>query len=119
MRLPSKSSNMGPMLTLITLLGCSQDLDSDGYDDSSDCDDNNASVYPGALESCNGIDDNCDGMGDDGAHDALYWFADTDGDGCISFDEFVSAVRAGDSSMPATPRTPGAVLPLRVRQLSR
>lgn len=45
--------------------------------------------------------------------------ADTDGDGCISFDEFVSAVRAGDSSMPATPRTPGAVLPLRVRQLSR
>lgn len=85
---------MGPMLTLITLLGCSQDLDSDGYDDSSDCDDNNASVYPGALESCNGIDDNCDGMGDDGAHDALDWFADSDGDGYGISDEYAEACEA-------------------------
>jgi hypothetical protein len=69
------------MLTLITLLGCSKDLDGDGYDDKNDCDDSNASVYPGALESCNGIDENCDGAGDDGAHDALDWFGDADGDG--------------------------------------
>ena len=32
---------------------------------SSDCDDFNAAVHPGAREVCNGIDDNCDGATDD------------------------------------------------------
>ena len=89
-----KSSNMGPMLTLITLLGCSKDIDQDGYDDNADCDDNNSAVYPGALESCNGIDDNCDGLGDEGAHDALDWFIDADADGYGSPDEYAEACEA-------------------------
>jgi len=85
---------MVPMLTLITLLGCSKDLDQDGYDDKNDCDDNNSAVYPGALEACNGIDDNCDGDADGGAHDALDWFGDADGDGYGIADEYTEACEA-------------------------
>ena len=39
-----------------------------GYvSDTSDCDDSAASVYPGAPETCSGVDDDCDGTIDDPA----------------------------------------------------
>ncbi len=38
-----------------------------------DCDDNNYAVYPGAPEICNDVDDNCNGVTDEGC--------DADGDG--------------------------------------
>jgi hypothetical protein len=41
------------------------DADGDGYDSSVDCDDNDPAVHPGALETCNGIDDDCDGQIDE------------------------------------------------------
>jgi hypothetical protein len=46
-----------------------------------DCDDSNAGIHPGALEACNGVDDDCDGVIDDNAVGASRWFADIDGDG--------------------------------------
>ena len=68
-----------------------RDADGDGYGNSSgptlqscsapegyvnnndDCDDGNAAIHPGAPEICDGKDNNCDGLVDEGF--------DTDGDG--------------------------------------
>jgi hypothetical protein len=64
------------------------DADSDGFGTGSlsnagcfggtmrDCDDSRASINPGAAETCNSIDDNCDGLVDEDASGV-----DSDGDG--------------------------------------
>ncbi len=50
--------------------------------DDTDCDDGAAAVNPGATETCNSVDDDCDGTVDeDEASDAATWYADADGDG--------------------------------------
>jgi hypothetical protein len=46
-----------------------------------DCDDVNAAVFPGADETCDGEDDDCDDLIDEDAVDAPLWYADTDADG--------------------------------------
>jgi subtilase family serine protease len=47
-----------------------------------DCNDNNAAVNPGATEVCNGIDDDCDGVIDEGCEVVIStWYRDVDGDG--------------------------------------
>ena len=48
---------------------------------SGDCADSNPSAFPGAVETCNTIDDDCDGKADDTATDAPTWYADVDADG--------------------------------------
>ncbi len=75
------------------------DSDEDGYGDSynpvelcevtagyslvdGDCDDINSEVTPAAIEVCDGIDNNCDGLTDDAtAIGALIWYRDADLDG--------------------------------------
>jgi hypothetical protein len=44
------------------------DADGDGYDIEcdSDCNDTNPNIHPGAPELCNGLDDNCNGIVDEG-----------------------------------------------------
>jgi methylmalonyl-CoA mutase cobalamin-binding subunit len=42
-----------------------QDFDGDGFLGSVDCDDSNPNIHPGALEICNGKDDNCSGQADE------------------------------------------------------
>ncbi len=75
------------------------DVDGDGYGDAAsviadcglppgyaatddDCDDTLASVNPAATESCNTLDDDCDGAIDEaGASGETTWYLDGDGDG--------------------------------------
>ncbi len=69
--------------------GCAKDRDGDGFAGDDDCDDNNASVNPKADESCDGLDNNCDGRVDEGL--ILEWYADLDGDKYGDIDTTVSA----------------------------
>ena len=65
----------------------------EGYvSNADDCDDTNAAVFPGAAETCNEIDDNCDGSIDEGVTSTFY--ADTDGDG---FGNSASSTEACDA----------------------
>jgi hypothetical protein len=59
------------------------DSDGDGHTIAAgDCDDADASVHPGASETCNGVDDDCDGTTDEAsAVDAGTWYTDSDEDG--------------------------------------
>ena len=59
------------------------DNDGDNFDEASnDCDDSDPNVHPYALEICDGIDNNCDGLIDDSsASGARTWYADLDRDG--------------------------------------
>ncbi|MES2644481.1 MAG: MopE-related protein [Myxococcota bacterium] len=56
------------------------DVDGDGFDEESDCDDADAATNPDAAEVCDGADNNCDGAVDEGVAEAT-WYADADGDG--------------------------------------
>ncbi|MFY7970829.1 MAG: MopE-related protein, partial [Flavobacteriales bacterium] len=73
------------------------DLDGDGFGDPNntidacaapsgyvtdftDCDDTNADIYPGAAELCDGLDNDCDEVIDNGLPGSTY-YADLDGDG--------------------------------------
>lgn len=62
------------------------DADGDGADATVDCDDHDAQIRPGALEVCNRVDDDCNGLIDDDdagllVSSGLIFYADADGDG--------------------------------------
>jgi Putative metal-binding motif len=83
-----------------------------------DCDDGNAAVSPSASERCNAVDDDCDGVIDNGTH-RTRWFIDEDGDGyghdcdagCV-LDACAQPVgyasRSGDCAPVDADRHPGA-----------
>ena len=54
------------------------DSDGDGWVEAEDCNDQDATVSPGAQEACNGVDDDCNGEIDDGVGE--HWYVDADGD---------------------------------------
>ena len=63
-------------LASATTQACSQPS---GYvSRSGDCNDASSTVNPGASESCNGVDDDCDGGVDEGVKATWYWDGDHD-----------------------------------------
>ena len=83
--------------------GCTVDVDGDGYisladcpDVGDDCDDDDASAYPGNLESCDGVDNDCDADIDedfdqdgDGYFDAFSCGGNYDVEDCDDLNDFV------------------------------
>jgi subtilisin-like proprotein convertase family protein len=91
-----------------------RDADSDGYGTSvgtsicetsvpagyvtlgTDCNDAVATTYPGATEICDGVDQDCDAVPDDG-------FSDTDGDGigdCVDSSQSIDRTVTSNSTVP-------------------
>ncbi|MBK9647520.1 MAG: hypothetical protein IPO67_20565 [Deltaproteobacteria bacterium] len=105
------------------------DADADGYDSAAqlgydgqpaglDCDDDEALVSPGALESCGGVDEDCDGSTDEpDAEGCADHFRDEDGDGygvgaasCLCAAEApLTATTSGDCDDADATLSPGAV----------
>lgn len=54
---------------------------------STDCDDTSTDIHPGAPESCNSTDDDCDGEVDEDPSVGPEWYFDRDGDGRGGEDE--------------------------------
>ncbi len=101
---------MGGSWLLVVTWGCVPDLapqgmpsnpnhdfDGDGWVESptatngGDCNDEDASVYPGAVEICDEIDQDCNGRVDEEALDSVEFYRDFDDDGFGSQDDPVLA----------------------------
>ncbi|MCB9744521.1 MAG: hypothetical protein H6741_10865 [Alphaproteobacteria bacterium] len=125
-----------PMMALLALLACRNDKDEavdsfvpvddsageqlidedgDGFYAHQDCDDADPGVYPGAEELCDGIDNDCDEIVDDGAATSTF-YGDGDGDGWGDDGDTVEACEApegyvgqgGDCDNSSTDYFPGA-----------
>ncbi len=75
---------------------CDPDDDNDGVADGDDCGPKNKLIFPGAMELCNGLDDDCDGDVDEK-------FADTDLDGladCVDPDDDGDGILDEDDNCP-------------------
>ena len=79
----------------------SRDLDGDGATDAAccngdtcglDCDDTEAAIRPGAVEACDGLDNDCDTATDEGVEATFY--VDADGDGYGDRDDPGAELRA-------------------------
>ncbi|WAS89456.1 MULTISPECIES: RCC1 domain-containing protein [unclassified Corallococcus] len=95
------------------LTACTQPV---GYAErTGDCNDNNGSINPGALEVCDGLDNDCNGQTDDGLS-MQTWYRDADGDTfgtssstrsyCSQPSGYVSV--AGDCNDSSASANPGA-----------
>ncbi len=81
----------------VSIVSCNANPPTGYVSNSSDCDDNNASISPDAIEICDGIDNNCDGNVDEGLVVATYYF-DNDGDGYGNSASTIVSCSAGPPS---------------------
>lgn len=75
------------------------DADGDGYTSEDDCDDGDASVNPGAVEVCDGVDNNCADGVDEGVTST--WYTDEDGDGFGNPDAPIEACDQPAGAVPS------------------
>ena len=84
---------------------CEDDTDGDGDPDVTDCNDDNPEIHHGAVELCDGTDNNCNAIVDEG-------FKDTDDDGlkdCLDDDDDDDGVPDAEDCQPENPEVyPGA-----------
>jgi hypothetical protein len=90
------------------------DSDADGAYDDADCNDTDATVHPGSTETCNDVDDDCDGTTDEGVKTTYYKDVDSDGYGlALSFKRACTkpvgyAAKKGDCNDSCRTCYPGA-----------
>ena len=73
------------------------DADGDGVPASQDCDDEDPGTWPGAVEVCDGVDNDCDGVADEDVTVTVY--EDGDGDGYGDPDRASEACEAGEGQV--------------------
>ena len=78
------------------------DNDGDGFTAFDDCNDNNPGINPGAVELCDGIDNNCDGSVDEGCQTCT----DADGDGFFAQLGCNTLVDCDDNEATINPSSP-------------
>ena len=105
---------------LVGLTACYIDRDGDGFGNDSDvvgscsctiertdvagdCDDSSADVFPSQVETCNNIDDNCDGFTDNQAVDPSVYYEDVDADGYGTAQTFLSCPVIDTSGLMSPP----------------
>ena len=67
------------------------DMAENESNNSNDCDDSAQEINPAEMEVCDAIDNDCNGVVDDNAADAIAWYADNDADGYGSADDVIFA----------------------------
>ena len=78
------------------------DCDGDGFDRANDCDDSDPTVYPGGTEICDGLDNDCNGLVDDGP--------DSDADGVNNVCDNCPSIPNGPLSGSCVIGDPGLLL---------
>ena len=103
---------MAALLPLVLVLACGEkdgdtedtgevaadiDADGDGSIEGVDCDAADAANFPGNAESCDGADNDCDGVADNGVLSTFY--VDADGDGYGDFEQPVEGCEAAEGQV--------------------
>ncbi len=78
--------------------GAALDGDGDGATADTDCDDGDATVGPGAVEVCDGVDNDCDGVIDEDVMPV--WYVDADEDGFGDPSQTAEACEAPPGTVP-------------------
>ena len=89
---------LAALWVLAAPLAALADEDGDGYSElQGDCDDHDAQTFPGAIELCDGVDNDCDAVlpEDEWDEDGDGWMPCTDGPDGGDCDDFEAAVHPG------------------------